>query len=178
VENGNGGGDTLNGEGGNDTLVGGPGADYLDGGDGANPCIGGYDNDVYVTAHCEDVTPPKIVSFDFNPKAVDTSTASQDVTFTAHFLDDLSGFSWCHIEFHSPNGMQALYVDFTRVAGDAFDGDYQGTATLPQFSQFGNWKIYYYHVQDVVGNYTHVQHWPDTPMYFADLGFPTTISNG
>jgi Ca2+-binding RTX toxin-like protein len=188
VENGNEGGDTLNGEGGNDTLVGGPGDDYLDGGDGANPCIGGYDNDVYVVAHCEDVTPPKLLSFDFNPKEIDTSGASQEVVFTARIVDDLSGFLQGAIQFDSPSGQQVIVVHFckdgctypngasNRVAGDAFDGTYEATYTVPQFSQFGNWPVSYYWVRDVVGNDRLID--PDAASYFATLGFPTTISNG
>jgi hypothetical protein len=181
-ENGNGGPDTLNGGGGNDTLVGGSGDDYLDGGDGMNPCIGGYDNDVYVVAHCEDVTPPKITAFDFDPKAIDTSDGTQDVTFTASFVDDLSGYYTSEIFFVSPNGQQMIDFNLcqsgcngSRIAGDAWNGTYQATMPVPQFSQFGTWTLRHYFVRDVVGNDTSFE---PAKSYFSDLGFPTTIQNG
>jgi Ca2+-binding RTX toxin-like protein len=182
IVNGNDGADVLHGGDGNDTLIGGPGDDFLDGDAGTNPCIGGYDNDVYVAAHCEDVTPPKIVSFDFDPKTIDTSGGSQSITFTARFRDDLSGYYTSEIIFVSPNGQQTIDFNLcvsgctgTRVAGDAFDGVYEATVSVPQFSQFGTWTVLQYFSRDVVGNNTFVN---PAASYFFDQGFPTTITNG
>ena len=84
---------------GNDTMDGGPGVDTLNGGPGVNPCRGNGttwdagDNLDYIT--CEDVTPPRVVSFSVTPANVDTRLASANFSHVLRIEDDLSGFPAC-----------------------------------------------------------------------------------
>lgn len=84
---------------GNDTMDGGPGVDTLFGGPGVNPCKGNGttwdagDNLDYLS--CEDVTPPRVVSFSVSPANVDTRSASADFSHVVRIEDDLSGFPAC-----------------------------------------------------------------------------------
>jgi hypothetical protein len=53
-----------------------------------------------------DTIPPQLVSFSFDPVSVNTSSSSQDVTFTFRITDNLSGFRNSHIHIDSQSGQQ------------------------------------------------------------------------
>jgi hypothetical protein len=57
--------------------------------------------------------PPNVLSFDFDPKAVDTSASSQEITVTARLTDDLSGFSQGYFRFQSPSKIQDIGAWFS-----------------------------------------------------------------
>ncbi|HPR65622.1 MAG TPA: SdrD B-like domain-containing protein, partial [Methanothrix sp.] len=123
-----------------------------------------------------DAKPPDVLSFDFDPKAVDTSTSSQEITATAHLTDDLSGFSSASVWFESPSDGQSVGVSLSsndRISGDELDGVYVDTMTLPQYSEPGTWKLDYISLTDSVGNRKRLS--GDDA---AALGFPTTFRNG
>ena len=113
-----------------------------------------------------DVEPPEILSFDFNPKAIDTFASSQDIIFTTRLTDDLSGvtdgdiggkgISPSQARFQSPSGHQISDVLFVPpsdlISGDEFDGTYQSKMTLPKYSEKGTWKLQSFLLVDDVGN--------------------------
>ena len=131
-----------------------------------------------------DTTPPNILSFDFGPKAINTATSSQEITFTVHLTDDLSGV-WGNMghggtpsqaQFKSPSGNQYSSVSFAYsedlVSGNDFDGIYSGKMTLPEYSEDGTWKLEYLLLVDNVNNQKRLSR--------ADaiaLGFPTEFRN-
>jgi len=123
-----------------------------------------------------DTEPPNVLSFDFDPKAVDTSTSSQEITATARLTDDLSGFSSASVWFESPSGGQSVGVSLSsndRISGDELDGVYEDTMTLPQYSEPGTWKLDYISLSDSVGNRKRLSE--DDAAAFC---FPTMFRNG
>ena len=50
-----------------------------------------------------DTEAPNVLSFNFDPKTIDTSTSSQDITFTMHLTDDQSGVDHAMLRFDFPN---------------------------------------------------------------------------
>jgi uncharacterized repeat protein (TIGR01451 family) len=130
-----------------------------------------------------DVTPPNILEFGFDPKSVDTSTSSQDITFTVRLKDDLSGIGmsddlvsyWSGASFQSPSGEQRVSVSFhqnDRVSGTDLDGIYESKMTLPRYSEKGTWKLDYVSISDRVGNTKRLDKDDMT-----SLGFPTEFQN-
>ena len=135
-----------------------------------------------------DVTPPNLISFDFDPKTINTATSSQQISFTAHITDDLSGLScreisdnvfMCgggHASFRSPSGQQNAQVSFSpqdRVSGNDLDGVYSSKLTLPKYSEQGTWTLEHFSIQDSVGNSREL-----SSDEMAALGFPTEFING
>ncbi len=130
-----------------------------------------------------DVETPNVLSFDFDPKSVDTSTSSQDITFTVRLKDDLSGIGmsddlvsyWSGASFQSPSGEQRVSVSFhqnDRVSGTDLDGIYESKMTLPRYSEKGTWKLDYVSISDRVGNTKRLDKDDMT-----SLGFPTEFQN-
>ncbi|MDD3524534.1 MAG: SdrD B-like domain-containing protein, partial [Candidatus Cloacimonetes bacterium] len=118
-----------------------------------------------------DTTPPTIASFDFNPKAVDTSTSSQEITITARLTDDLSGFSQGYFRFQSPSKIQDVGLWFSsseRTSGNELDGSYERKITLPQYSEPGTWKLSSVELRDNVGNSKYI-----SGVEVEALGIPT-----
>jgi len=120
---------------------------------------------VVQTVCAQDTEPPDVLSFDFDPKTVDTSTSSQEITATARLTDDLSGVtdgdigskgvSPSQARFQSPSGNQISDVLFVPpsdlISGDGFDGTYQSKMTLPKYSEQGTWKLQSFLLVDDVG---------------------------
>jgi hypothetical protein len=122
-----------------------------------------------------DSEPPEVVSFNFDPKSVDASTSSQEITITARTTDDLSGLDQGSIRFYSPSQSQSTNAWFSfnqRISGDDLDGVYECKMTLPQYSEAGTWKLDYISVYDEVGNRRRLSY-DDA----SNLGFPTTFQN-
>jgi hypothetical protein len=122
-----------------------------------------------------DTTPPVLVGFDFSPKQVNTSSAPANITLSFHITDNLSGSSgYASATFLSPSGNVAWngYAS-ALVSGTPLDGVYQGTLSLPAFSEAGTWAVTGVAIYDKAGNqalYSTAQ--------LQTLGFPTTLTNG
>jgi len=89
--------------------------------------------------------PPTLVSLAVNPGAVDTSTSSQTITLTAHITSN-GDFNYAFVYLYDPTFQQLAYGYFyqsTRISGDAYDGTYQTTFTLPRYSHAANWEWNY-----------------------------------
>jgi hypothetical protein len=125
-------------------------------------------------AQLEDTTHPDLAQFDFNPKTVDVGGGQQNVVLTLRITDDLSGFEFGNFLFISPSGQQVLAGGINaphRISGNALDGIYEVTATVPQFSEAGTWRVIQIFLRDVVGN--------TTVFNESDLigrGFPTQLN--
>ena len=158
---------------GNDTLDGGTGVDALYGGPGVNPCKGNgatWDvGDVFDLATCEDVTAPRVVSISNSPSSINTSLASQSITYTIRLEDDLSGWpavdqpfseltcsiGWmpddpastqdargvCENDALGFNGNTAV-DNVVTPDGRVKDKTMTFTITLPRFSKFGRWESF------------------------------------
>ncbi|MFY9556601.1 MAG: HYR domain-containing protein [Blastocatellia bacterium] len=121
----------------------------------------------------DDTTPPALLAFSISPTAINTTTSSQDVTFTLRITDDLSGFQFGVFGIGSPSGQQSkntCCVTFPRISGDPQDGIYQFALRFPQFSEVGTWHVSFVSLQDVVGNGRTL-----SEADFTALGFPTTL---
>jgi uncharacterized repeat protein (TIGR01451 family) len=134
-----------------------------------------------------DITPPNLVSFDFDPKTINTATSSQEILFTAHLTDDLSGLGcveenpgWsCQVAFaifRSPSGQQNVQISFYSsdlVSGNDLDGVYSSKLTLPKYSEQGTWTLEFFSIQDRIGNDKRL-----SSDEMAALGFSTEFING
>jgi len=120
-----------------------------------------------------DVTSPALVSLDFSPRIVDANTSAAQVTVTLGATDDLSGLGIGQLILESPSQEQVagVWFDFrTPVSGDAYDGVFQGTLTIPQYSEGGTWQVRLVAIGDRVGNMS--------VYYAAELGargFPVSL---
>ena len=120
-----------------------------------------------------DVTPPVLVSLDFNPKVVDTTSAPATVTLTARITDDLSGvsqFSRCFM-FKSPSQTKNAIQCWDRISGTALDGIYQRAIGIPAFTEPGTWTLDLYLLADTAGN-----DGSKTAAALQAAGFPATLS--
>src|SRR5687768_29502 len=102
-----------------------------------------------------DLAPPDLVEFSFNPTSIDVSAGAQNLTLTLRISDTLSGFEFGNFLFLSPSGQQVLsggYNFSNRVSGDSLDGIYQVSASVPQFSEAGTWRVIQIFLRDPVGN--------------------------
>ena len=130
---------------------------------------------IYIFAG-NDTKAPSLISFDFEPKMVDTSLSSQTITFTIHVTDDLSGLDHGVFDFKSPSGNQHLegwLSPYNLITGDKLDGVYLETVDLPQNSEAGTWRIDDFILYDETNNQRELDR--------ADLllaGFPTSFLNG
>jgi hypothetical protein len=100
----------------------------------------------------EDITPPELVDFDFSPAAIDVSTGAQSINVIVKATDDLSGIVSSRVEFKSPSGEQRKWAYLALVDGDALSGTWEGTITVPQYSEAGTWKVHYVRLGDAVRN--------------------------
>jgi len=153
---GDAGADVLRGDSGNDTLDGGMNPDNLDGGVGANICT--FTAEDTVAPNC-DGTAPQVVSMSLSANSVDSSSVAQTITVTVHITDDLAGMKDGYISFTNPNSPKSLgfYVfgppnPFSILtSGDARDGVYTGTLTVPVGTAVGTW-VPTVDINDAVGN--------------------------
>jgi hypothetical protein len=127
----------------------------------------------------EDLTPPALLDVRIEPDKIDTSKAPATITVTVHVTDDLSGVEWIVLGFRKPGTTQQIGIDIVPgttwgvlVEGDALNGKYQNTVTLPQYSAFGIWEMYYLALVDNVGN--RIDAWrPDNEKGFDEsAGWP------
>ena len=125
-----------------------------------------------VQTQVQDIIPPNLIELSFSPTSIDVSAGSQAITVNARITDALAGYQSGSVHFRSPSGQQLRFGDLgtnQRISGDAFDGNYQTTVTLQQFSEAGTWMLNVF-VIDAVGNSRFL-----TDTELAILGFPTQL---
>jgi hypothetical protein len=170
VINGSSGADTVEAGGGDDVISGGPDDDFLlgqagfdtiDGGAGLNRCDRDSGEPLEPTCFY-DTAAPALVSMSFAPSSVDTSTGSKDITVQARITDDLVGpagpgytSSPSQVRFTNAatgQNITAMFESPSRVSGDAQDGVYEDTITLPYGAAQGTWTATSFLLVDQVGN--------------------------
>lgn len=138
----------------------------------------GFPGQLVVTGMC-DTNPPVLASFDFEPKSLNNTSGSTPVTFTFRMTDSLSGlgsswdFGW-GLTLASPLWVQEVYVDASYpdglISGDEFDGTYEWTVEIPQYSMTGKWTVAVY-AHDNLGNWIGLN---DSEL--AGLGYPSELN--
>jgi len=100
-----------------------------------------------------DTTPPKVVSFSFDPPSADVRFAPANVTITANITDDLAGVESACGRLLSPSGAQQT-ADFCmpRVSGTPLSGQWRTTIQVNRFVEPGLWRLFFYDLDDVTAN--------------------------
>ena len=77
------------------------------------------------------------------PSSVDTSGAARDVDFSVHLTDDAAGVDpgATSVTVHSPDGSPTFTDGLELATGDALDGTYDASITLPRYSTQGTWTV-------------------------------------
>jgi hypothetical protein len=87
---------------------------------------------------------PVITAAAVSPDSVDITGGGASVTATLTITDDASGVKWANLYLYSPSGEyvnSAFITPANRVSGDALDGTYEVTVTVPEFGAPGNWRL-------------------------------------
>jgi hypothetical protein len=118
-----------------------------------------------------DSSAPVVAGFDFVPTTVDISSGAASTTFTIRVTEDISGFDSGVVRFYGPSSgyEYRIFSVGNRISGDALDGVYESSVTIPQHSPTGTWTVQIY-LTDQVGNGTTY-----SAGTIAALGFPTQL---
>ena len=116
----------------------------------------------------EDVTPPSLVAFDYDPKSVDTTSGAAEVTVDYSVTDDLSGAVTFEIYFTSPS--EELYRNAVASLSGSVSESGTATVVFPEFIEAGTWTVTYVQLLDAVGNRVFLY-----PADLEALGFPTEL---
>ncbi|MDQ2622873.1 MAG: hypothetical protein M3Y45_07540 [Actinomycetota bacterium] len=126
-----------------------------------------------------DAVKPTIHSITLDRARINTSGSAQTVNVTMRITDDFSGVEIeyqcvvCLTAYANTPGdstsQQHSVEDFHRVSGDALDGIYKGTLTLPRYAAQGPWTLNAA-VVDRAGNMTRLLSWE-----LEKKGFPSKI---
>lgn len=133
----------------------------------------GFNYELFITGG-EDLAPPILASFDFNPKTIDVSAGDQFVTFRIRVIDELSGFYSSSFSIRSSTGRQARSGTIwpsNRVSGDANDGIYEYNLRIVQYTESVDWHVTYISVHDRVWN-----HVSFSESGLQVLNFPTELN--
>jgi hypothetical protein len=109
-----------------------------------------------VTSVPEDITAPSQVSFDFNPKTVDTGTGPRVVICTMAVADSPAGvqIATCAFQYSDPGtgeSYEAACDSLAPSAGTRQNGTFTCNVTLPRYTPGGSWTSSASYV-DAVGN--------------------------
>lgn len=170
---GDAGNDKIYGDKGDDGLIGGDGSDILAGSDGEpapeekNLCARDENDQV---SYCGfDNAAPWIVSIDMSRSQVDASSSAQKVDLTMRITDGLMGVSpsqsTCGV-IHEASRQQTGMGSFSRVSGDAIDGVYKCTVTIPLQGATGRWGLAI-STWDTVGNRSEFDQFPDRQAFYG-----------
>ena len=129
----------------------------------------GFPVDLQVTSN-PDNTPPTLNGFTFSPMQVDVTQQPAVVTVTAQISDDISGVAGAFAWFSSPSGNHTVLADLGMISGTILNGTWQGSATIPIYSESGTWTVSQVRVVDFAQNNRYY--------YTTDLqalGFPVDL---
>jgi hypothetical protein len=114
--------------------------------------------------------PPHLDRLSISPTTVNTSSSSQNISVTAHVLDNGPGVREVRVRLASPNGSQRIEDPLLRVSGTTTNGMYTATLVLPQGSAPGTWtvEVEMYDVQGVSAQLG--------PAKLEARGYPGTIN--
>lgn len=131
----------------------------------------GRPTNLVVTSSPEDLAPPLLLGFDFNPKVVDTSSAAVPVTCTGTVTDALAGTTLFGCELAHPTlGQSATCATAIPTTGTANSGTFACQALIPRYADVGAWLA---NVQllDRVGNADDLD-----AVALGGLGFPYELT--
>jgi hypothetical protein len=117
-----------------------------------------------------DTTPPNVAGITISPTTIDTSSGPATVSFTISITDDLSGVLGADLFLQTPTGRAYGSAGLNRESGTELDGTYEGSVTIPQYAEQGQWAIRGIQLYDQAGN----TKWADTSSLQAN-GLPTTF---
>jgi hypothetical protein len=102
----------------------------------------GFPTELEVISDQQDVLPPVVEIFDFDPKTIDVTAGSADVTCVMRLTDVPAGVDSAGCRFSPPDDMMVgRGCAMQRVSGDASDGVWSCTHTFPQHSWAGTWVL-------------------------------------
>lgn len=84
-----------------------------------------------------DAEAPRVTSLSVTPDRIDTSRGAAEVRISARILDAGTGVGYASTGFTNPNTNVGGIL--TRVAGDEYDGVYEGTVAVPRHAHRGWW---------------------------------------
>ena len=100
-----------------------------------------------------DIEPPKLISWKIEPESIDTSASAAQVIVTFRVTDNDSGAEMPSVTAsHDSSGQSTGFATVQRVSGDALDGTYEATLTIPQGSAPGAWEVSLFPLNDKQGN--------------------------
>jgi hypothetical protein len=101
----------------------------------------------------EDTQPPRIVRLQVTPQQIDTANGPQVLTFTFEVEDDLSGLNDISAEFRRPEtNSPSLYTSYYWWDDQPLMATVVTTVTLPQYSPYGRYELWYLNLRDQVQN--------------------------
>ena len=105
-------------------------------------------------AAASDTTAPSLVSLAITPSSVDVTSSSQTFAMTAHLTDGGSGVDQPAAVWIGPGNIGGG-IDLQRTSGDAYDGTWTGTVTVPRYLAPGDDPLDF-QVGDMAGNWMHM----------------------
>jgi hypothetical protein len=99
-----------------------------------------------------DITPPVLVGASVDRHQIDTTYASQTITFTLHITDDLSGVKGVHLGLRHIAGYNEGRECQNWPAEVKRDVVLECAITWPQYSAEGLWMVTWFVSTDGVGN--------------------------
>ncbi|WP_460733707.1 hypothetical protein, partial [Nocardioides ginkgobilobae] len=110
-----------------------------------------------------------VSNFDFTPKTIDVSTGEQQITVSVR-LTDATGAEAPFIVVSSNSTTQSAgFGRMTQTSGNATDGTYTRTVTIPTTAAPGTWDVTLYPTEDTLGN---------SDSTFRDHPTKLTVTNG
>ena len=150
--------------------------------DTASLTAAGFPTVLTVANSAADTEAPKVTALSMSPETIDVSAGAQQVLITLHLTDNHTGVvlgssANCGdftIRFRSPSGAHGRFVEchalHLRNGGTLQDGLWQGTMTMPRFSEPGAWQLSVLDFFDGEGNRTFL-----TAADLSTLGLPTAL---
>jgi hypothetical protein len=128
----------------------------------------GFPSQLDVTSN-EDIEPPTLVSFNFDPRNVDVTGDSRTVSCEMSVTDSAAGVGLSLCRLLPPRGFPQQYCYGTLASGDELDGTYTCDVVFPQYVEEGTWRVVVV-VQDLVEN---SRGYLENDL--AELGFPSLL---
>ena len=119
-----------------------------------------------------DTMPPVLLEFTIDSAVVDSTIGDATFRATVRVADNLAGVKTVRLFLLPPAGSPLNAGNCIRTSGDGFDGIYDCTETLPQFSPLGTWTVGSTVMIDDVGNTVDLR-----ANDLTGLGFPSTFQN-
>ncbi|WP_341228895.1 fibronectin type III domain-containing protein, partial [Nocardioides salarius] len=105
-----------------------------------------------VTPRSADTASPVVSDFDFSPKSVEVNDGAKAVTVSVRLADATGAVAPTMILASESTSQTLGFGSMTRVSGDARNGLYERTVTVPTTAAAGGWSVRLYPVEDTLGN--------------------------